>query len=589
MSLDINLVFSPYLRNESPTALAFTLGQRDDHPTFHLQESVALTVLVDDVVKYTTGSIAIESLKNHSGVLNVHRRKKTSVKLRLEYVKRVRGVNYATTVRIPLALPAPQKGTVQVKVVGSVSQVSSAVQKARARFSRVSKKPRAPLVKYAVSRPVRPSPEIVNKQFLQIAEVGTLGVLQPAQSGRSVVPILSYKRDWTGTRTPGFRTLKKRQLPVNPHTVAIQEVLVDRYSQYSVNTHTGDHSLDIAPYSYRYGAPGDIGRQEQLDSANFKAIQRLIGKAQGGIQSNLAQNFAQGNLVAKMVLQNASQIIQSVRQLKRGNIPGAISALNSGRSSPLSQSRRNGNAKAFPPVNPKGLSPTKSLASNWLALQYGWKPLLADIEGLLKILPNLNSPTGYVQRVKSSASVNHEYVEAYPPGDAIIGFGNPGKSTWHNRTSVKYIISFRVDDAAQTFFAQTGLTNPIALGWELLPFSFVADWFLPIGSYLEMRTAFQGMTLLGGSKTTCVRTLVASDMTYGGSVQGVPQTLINRNAQYRKEMITIVRSKIESWPSAVLPSLTLNPLKNSNIPGLVSGTNERAMNAIALLVSVFKP
>jgi hypothetical protein len=30
-----------------------------------------------------------------------------------------------------------------------------------------------------------------------------------------------------------------------------------------------------------------------------------------------------------------------------------------------------------------------------------------------------------------------------------------------------------------------GLYDPAGLAWELLPFSFVADWFVPIGNYLE--------------------------------------------------------------------------------------------------------
>lgn len=584
-------IFSPYLLNENPKALPFTLGQRDLNPSFHDTEQVGLTLYVDRVARYTTGPLTVESLKKHVGNVSVHRRRKTSVKLKLEYVKRVRGFNYAAVVPVYLSLPAPlPSGVTQVRIAGSSSQVSGAIQNARARFAGVSKKPRTAYFKFAKSRPVRPSPEIVNRQFLKITEVGVLGTLSPAQSGREVIPVLSYQRDWTGTRTPGFQTLKKRQLPVNPHTVAIKEVLEDRFSEYSVNTHDGAHTLHIRPFSDKYAAPGDFDRSGTLAEADFKAMQRLIGKAQAGIQANIGQNIAQGNLVAKMVLQNASQIIQSLRQLKRGNIPGAISALNSGRSGQQSHSLRKSikGKNDFPPINPKGLSATSSLASNWLALQYGWKPLLKDIQGLLLLLPNLTAPTGFVHRVKSSASASAENSEAYPPGDATIGSGNSGLTTWVNRCSVKYIISYRVDDAATAFFAQTGLTDPISLAWELLPFSFVADWFLPIGSYLEMRNAYHGLTFLQGSKTTCVRTFVASDVNFSGTVSGVPQTLINRSAVYRKQMVNIARSRITSWPSPIAPTFNLNPFKNSNIPGLVDGTNDRALNAVALLQAVFR-
>jgi hypothetical protein len=33
--------------------------------------------------------------------------------------------------------------------------------------------------------------------------------------------------------------------------------------------------------------------------------------------------------------------------------------------------------------------------------------------------------------------------------------------------------------------SQLGMANPLSLAWELLPYSFVVDWFLPIGQFLS--------------------------------------------------------------------------------------------------------
>jgi hypothetical protein len=49
--------------------------------------------------------------------------------------------------------------------------------------------------------------------------------------------------------------------------------------------------------------------------------------------------------------------------------------------------------------------------------------------------------------------------------------------------------------------SELGLTNPAILAWELIPFSFVADWFIPIGSWLEAQTALLGITLSDSSIT----------------------------------------------------------------------------------------
>jgi len=38
------------------------------------------------------------------------------------------------------------------------------------------------------------------------------------------------------------------------------------------------------------------------------------------------------------------------------------------------------------------------------------------------------------------------------------------------------------------------LTNPALVAWELVPFSFVADWFVPIGSWLTAIAPLIGIT-----------------------------------------------------------------------------------------------
>lgn len=39
----------------------------------------------------------------------------------------------------------------------------------------------------------------------------------------------------------------------------------------------------------------------------------------------------------------------------------------------------------------------------------------------------------------------------------------------------------------------SGLLDPEVVAWELVPFSFVADWALPIGDYLSNRSFFKGL------------------------------------------------------------------------------------------------
>lgn len=48
-------------------------------------------------------------------------------------------------------------------------------------------------------------------------------------------------------------------------------------------------------------------------------------------------------------------------------------------------------------------------------------------------------------------------------------------------------------------FSSLGLINPLEIIWELVPYSFVVDWFLPVGNWLSSMTADAGFTFQGGS------------------------------------------------------------------------------------------
>jgi hypothetical protein len=567
-----NIIYSPYLLNEARHDLSLSLGRVGIHST--LQEShekVEFVLQVDGRSRWTSGFLSLDGLRKLDTKVRFSAHKRSRIRTLLVYRRQIKGVALRTSQSLTWKVTKPVNGFRYLLVKGSQVQVSSAVMKMQARVARRVKLARRTFIRSPVSSTLRPNPEIINKQFLRVAEVGNQGTLQPAQSTRVVMPILSFRRDWTGTRTPGFRTKKPKQLPVNPHTVTILEVLDDRYTRYQVNTITGDHALDHRPFSDVYALPGHQDLTPYKDKAAGIALQRLISRAQLGIQANFAQNLAQMNQLTALVAGNATRIVKSLRALRRFNFTGAVNALTSGR----------GNSG----IVGGGLSTSKSVASNWLQLQYGWKPLLKDIENFFNILPTSFEQGSTVHRVTGTGSFRNEIITLHPPGDAQIGESHVGRTTRQSRSSVRYGISYRVDDPMVQFFSQLGFTNPINLAWEVLPFSFVADWFLPIGSYLEQASAFHGLTFLDGYKTTFTREKMDSANTYGGSVVGVPQTLINFGCSYRRERITLTRERLTAFPGSVVPSLTLNPFENS---GSAAGTNNRAWNAIALLTQTFK-
>lgn len=66
---------------------------------------------------------------------------------------------------------------------------------------------------------------------------------------------------------------------------------------------------------------------------------------------------------------------------------------------------------------------------------------------------------------------------------------------------------FTVRNSSVKSLVQLGLTNPAEVAWEVVPFSFVIDWFIPVGNFLsslDSLVGVQDLTVCRGYKTTSV-------------------------------------------------------------------------------------
>lgn len=53
--------------------------------------------------------------------------------------------------------------------------------------------------------------------------------------------------------------------------------------------------------------------------------------------------------------------------------------------------------------------------------------------------------------------------------------------------------------------SRIGLTNPAVLAWDVIPWSFVVNWVIPIGDWLESIDSTVGLDYLGGTYSRGVR------------------------------------------------------------------------------------
>lgn len=381
----------------------------------------------------------------------------------------------------------------------------------------------------------------------------------------------SYNRVYTGVKTPNFRNLKGRQLPVNPFSMTLTQVddsqAMDSLVQKDGNGHIilNTLSLDTTGLLFSYTTT-TVPSSSHNPRARDNAITKLIARAEADLQANLAQDIAQMNQTVSLIAGTAKRITSAIRSVRRGNIVEAAKAL--GTPPPRSG--------YLWPKGGKHPSATQNVANNWLELQYGWKPLLQDIDGSMRSLANAINLGREVRRV--SASSTYTTTDRGTFANPWLGGGPPvGSWNYTMATTSKYVMRYRIDNHVVAFLAQTGFTNPLNLAWEILPYSFVADWFLPIGPYLESLSAFGGMVFVDGSVSDLTVMEHSASVSFAGhgNGEGAGVERVNRGLR-RVRVVNYNRGRLTGFPRKEVPALK-NPISTLH-----------ALNAIALMVQAFK-
>lgn len=380
--------------------------------------------------------------------------------------------------------------------------------------------------------------------------------------------VVTYQRTRGGTVTPNYLKRKKANtLPVNAYSMTLVTntdggALIDTWNGNGVG---GTQSQGFA-YEQRIGtAPfGNApGGSTVPTSVTNRAIKKLQGKT-GPESANIAQDLLQMSQLTNLIGDTAVRLADSMRALKHGNIAKAVQTLWHTDVKPRYKKNK------YP-------SPTNSIADNWLALQYGWKPLLQDIRGLMDSIARLQLGSVVVYTARSTA--HHEENRVSYMSLGVANSPRIGTQTETFVADVRYGIRYQIDNHLKAFLAQTGFTNPINLAWEVLPYSFVVDWFIPIGPYLEQFSAWDGLVFNDGWKSVTTKLSTTWNVGYSGKLNVSDPNdvqMISYIGSRRREEITYARTKLTAFPSQVIPTF-----KNPVSP-------QHALNGLALLISAFK-
>lgn len=199
------------------------------------------------------------------------------------------------------------------------------------------------------------------------------------------------------------------------------------------------------------------------------------------------------------------------------------------------------------PIDNGLVQTASSMAANgYLAFTYGLSPLISDIRGIAENIVGWSREIAIAEGTgTSSYSLNQRSVVAL---DGRNHVGNSKRTGFVGcKLKVRAIAKFDQD------FSKWSSMNPLAVGYELLPYSFVFDWVLDLGGYManlekslvfasDFRDGYASFLEVGR-----VRTVYRTDITNNGK--------FSLRAQGYEEVISFNRDVLVSFPKPTFPRI----------------------------------
>jgi hypothetical protein len=229
------------------------------------------------------------------------------------------------------------------------------------------------------------------------------------------------------------------------------------YSGFTRRTDSLRHTLQTYPVSSSY----QIESTDEIDRAITECLLKLKDK-KIDLGTALAESVKTVNMLADTVV----PLWRALLDIKRGRFRGI--------------------RRYYPGLR----TPVKTAAGTYLQYKYGWKPLMSDVYDAHSIaMGSLNDPRGKLFSAERHITGNYS-------SDTDVQYWSDRQQDVTLVGSCKLFASLNSKFYADA--GRVGLNNPAALAWELVPFSFVIDWGMPVGNFLEGINATAGLNFEGG-------------------------------------------------------------------------------------------
>lgn len=181
----------------------------------------------------------------------------------------------------------------------------------------------------------------------------------------------------------------------------------------------------------------------------------------------------------------------------------------------------------------RGMEMAQILAEIWLEMRYMWRPLVYDMyameEAIRRLAAGIEDP---LQRAYASREGTNQSTSSGSTGTINLPGVTGGVAGLSCIYSLSTVVERKVHAAVglKVTTREITMVDPVVTAWELVPFSFVLDWFVTIGTMLSAFSPFATGQLQYASLATTTTTTYVSNFTLvpaaGYSrVSGSPQTL----------------------------------------------------------------
>lgn len=203
----------------------------------------------------------------------------------------------------------------------------------------------------------------------------------------------------------------------------------------------------------------------------------------------------------------------------------------------------------------------KELKNRYLELRYALRPLFFDANGLIEVFTSDRITTnrltyrGYKIKVGSN---EYNDVLLYTYVHPNYGYTFRGNQIGTRIISVRAgVLTSVISDFNRNWLLATGVTELIPSIWELIPFSFIVDWFFSVGKWISMWTPKVGFNILASwyvvnETTDLASTVVSGVPTYSHNYSNV----VSRAGYYHRTTEKKYRLPNPDRPS--LPWINVN-------------------------------